>query len=81
MKYVPISEYMIQNLLELQNIQTPSSDLRCESCDQFFEADWKMKTAVRTPTNAVTAKATVGRGLVSPKFCKAKTIPIRSCNK
>lgn len=29
-----------------------------------------MKTAVRTPTNAVTAKATVGNGVVSPKFCK-----------
>lgn len=29
-----------------------------------------MKTAVRTPTNPVTANATVGRGLVRPKFCK-----------
>lgn len=29
-----------------------------------------MKTAVRTPTNAVTAKATVGKGAVSPKFCE-----------
>lgn len=30
-----------------------------------------MKTAVRTPTNAVTAKATVGRGVVSPKFSRS----------
>lgn len=37
------------------------------------EPDWKMKTAVKTPTNAVTAKAAVGRGLVSPKFCTIKT--------
>lgn len=29
-----------------------------------------MKTAVRTPTNPVTANATVGRGDVRPKFCK-----------
>lgn len=36
--------------------------------DQFLEEDWKMKTAVRTPTNAVTAKATVGNGLATPKF-------------
>jgi len=27
-----------------------------------------MKTAARTPTNAVTAKATVGNGLATPKF-------------
>lgn len=39
---------------------------------QFFDADWKMKTAVRTPTNAVTANATVGRGDVRPKFCEWK---------
>lgn len=31
-----------------------------------------MNTAVKTPTNAVTAKATVGKGDVSPKFCKTK---------
>lgn len=31
-----------------------------------------MKTAVRTPTNAVTAKATVGRGDTRPKFCKRR---------
>jgi hypothetical protein len=31
-----------------------------------------MKTAVKTPTSAVTAKATVGSGLVSPKFCNIK---------
>lgn len=31
-----------------------------------------MKTAVKTPTNAVTAKAAVGRGSVSPKFCTTK---------
>lgn len=31
-----------------------------------------MKTAVKTPTSAVTAKATVGKGAVSPKFCKIK---------
>ena len=41
-------------------------------CYQFSEADWKMKIAVRTPTSAVTAKATVGKGDVSPKFCKAQ---------
>lgn len=31
-----------------------------------------MNTAVKTPTNAVTAKAAVGKGDVSPKFCKTK---------
>lgn len=36
--------------------------------NQFFEADWKMKTAVKTPTNAVTANATVGMGPETPKF-------------
>lgn len=39
---------------------------------QLSEADWKIKIAVRTPTSAVTAKATVGKGDVSPKFCKIK---------
>ena len=38
---------------------------------QFLEEDWKMKTAVRTPTNAVTAKATVGNGLATPKFSRS----------
>lgn len=33
-----------------------------------------MKTAVKTPTNAVTAKAAVGRGLVSPKFCTNENV-------
>lgn len=31
-----------------------------------------MKTAVRTPTNAVTANATVGKGPEIPKFWKKK---------
>lgn len=31
-----------------------------------------MKIAVKTPTSAVTARATVGSGDVSPKFCKIK---------
>ena len=30
-----------------------------------------MKIAVKTPTNAVTAKATVGKGVVRPKFSKS----------
>lgn len=30
-----------------------------------------MKIAVRTPTSAVTANATVGKGDESPKFCKS----------
>lgn len=38
--------------------------------DQFFAADWKMKSAIREPASPVTAKAAIGRGLVSPKFCK-----------
>lgn len=38
---------------------------------QLLEADWKIKTAVRTPTNAVTANATVGRGAVRPKFSRS----------
>lgn len=41
--------------------------------NQFLEEDWKMKTAVRTPTNAVTAKATVGNGLATPKFWTKQT--------
>uniref|UniRef100_A0A2P2KBI7 Stress enhanced protein n=1 Tax=Rhizophora mucronata TaxID=61149 RepID=A0A2P2KBI7_RHIMU len=41
---------------------------------QFFEADWKMKIAVRMPTTPVNAKATVGKGVVSPKFCNTKII-------
>lgn len=36
----------------------------------MLDADWNIKTAVRTPTNAVTAKASVGKGDVSPKFCR-----------
>lgn len=40
-------------------------------CNQFLKADWKMKTAAKAPTNPVDAKATVGKGVVSPKFCKA----------
>lgn len=39
--------------------------------NQFFEADWKMKTAVKTPTNAVTANATVGMGPETPKFSRS----------
>jgi len=35
-------------------------------------ADWNIKTAVKTPTNAVTAKATAGNGVVSPKFCTSR---------
>ncbi|TYK12527.1 ty3-gypsy retrotransposon protein [Cucumis melo var. makuwa] len=31
------------------------------------ETDWKMKTAVSTPTNAVTAKATLGREDITPR--------------
>lgn len=31
-----------------------------------------MKTAVKTPTRAVTAKATAGMGDVSPKFCEIR---------
>lgn len=54
---------------ELQTIQALHSNLNCV---HFSEPDWKMKTAVKTPTNAVTAKAAVGRGLVSPKFCTIK---------
>lgn len=38
---------------------------------QLLGADWKMKIAVKTPTNAVTAKATVGKGVVSPKFSRS----------
>lgn len=36
--------------------------------NQFFDADWKIKTAVKMPTNAVTANATVGKGPETPKF-------------
>lgn len=43
-----------------------------EKGNQLSEEDWKMKTAVRTPTRTVTAKATVGRGDVSPKFCRSR---------
>lgn len=39
--------------------------------NQFFDADWKMKRAVRTPTNAVTANATVGKGPETPKFSRS----------
>lgn len=39
--------------------------------NHLLEEDWKIKTAVRTPTNAVTAKATVGKGDDSPKFSKS----------
>lgn len=38
--------------------------------NHLLDADWNIKTAVRTPTNAVTAKASVGKGDVSPKFCR-----------
>jgi hypothetical protein len=55
--------------LKLQNLQQTQP---AWIYNQFSEADWKMKTAVKTPTSAVTAKATVGSGLVSPKFCNIK---------
>lgn len=44
--------------------------IELQESHQLLEADWKMKIDVRTPTNAVTAKATVGKGVVRPKFCK-----------
>ncbi len=48
---------------------------RLLDCDQFLEADWKIKIAVKTPTRAVTAKATVGKGDVSPKFSR-RPLPV-----
>lgn len=37
-----------------------------------------MKNAARTPTNAVTANARVGNGVVNPKFCRTHLISSRA---
>lgn len=42
--------------------------------DQFLDADWKMKYAVRTATSTVTAKGTVGNGVMTPIFCTQRRI-------
>jgi len=55
-------DYIIQ---KLQALLTPRRNLKS---DQFLEADWKIKTAVKTPTNPVTAKATVGKRCVVSNF-------------